>query len=139
MRQVPRAVQRGKPAAEPEELLGRGRAAGCGRPRRGEFTGRIQRGQSWRERRREERRETETETTRGRKGESQHLGDPLPLSIQLITELHKHVRKRESEAEPLEKEHRLRLIRRSSPELGERKDLHPPVKLENLKICGARR
>ena len=92
-----------------------------------------------RETERGEERDRETETTRGRKGESLHLGDPLPLSIQLITELHKHVRKRESEAEPLEKEHRLRLIRRSSPELGERKDLHPPVKLENLKICGARR
>lgn len=50
----------------------------------------------------------EAETARGKKGESQHLGDPLPLRIQLITELHKRAENTESEAEPLEKEQRRR-------------------------------
>ena len=79
----------------------------------------------------------EAETARGRKGESQHLGDPLPLRIQLITELHKHVRKTPSpRLSHWKKSRGCGLIRLSGPEPGEWKDLHPPVRLENLKICG---
>lgn len=97
---------------------------------------REERDQTGRERRGEKGREMEAETARGKKGESQHLGDPLPLRIQLITELHKRTENTESETEPPEKEQRRRAHRLFGPELGEWKDLHPWVKLENLDPAG---
>lgn len=89
-------MQRGKPGAEP---------GGNFRSKESKLSLGGQEEESSPDESREDRAgERKTETKRGRKGQSEHLGAPLPRRLQLITQLNKHVRKTEPEAEPPEKD-----------------------------------